>query len=387
MSERFDVIVVGLGAMGSACARALAERGLRVLGLERFDLPHGFGSSGGQSRMVRMAYFEHPDYVPLLRRAYEGWDELGEAIGTTLFHRTGLLYLGRAEQMLLEGTRRAAREHDIELESLDDDELGERFPQVRKPEAMEALFEPDAGLVLCERAIESAAELARRAGAELRCRERVTEWGVVGDGVEVTSERGRYAAGHVVFTAGAWTETLVQELGVELRVTRQPLGWVAPKTPKAFEIGRFPCWAIQDDADGFEGIYYGFPSLPAARFAGERGFKLAHHSIGRRTTAETVDREPTRADEADFRPALTRYFPDADGPTVAVKICLYTVTPDEHFILDRHPGHPQVTVACGFSGHGFKLAPAMGEALADLATEGRSDLPIGFLSLDRFSSD
>ncbi len=385
MTARHDVIVVGLGAMGSACCYHLAQRGVRVLGLEQFDIPHSLGSSGGQSRLIRLAYYEHPDYVPLLRRAYRNWDELGERLGREVLHRTGCLYLGRPDDHLVSGTLRAAADHDLHIEEVDRARLAEQFSTFAVPEDFAALFEPEGGFVLSERAIEGHVELALRAGAQVRAREGVREWKVEGDGVAVTTERGRYSADRIVFCAGAWSDRLVRDLGVELSVTRQPLGWVWPSEPDRYEIGRFPCWAIQDDAPDFEGIYYGFPLLPASRFAGERGLKLAHHFVGTPCDPDNVDREPRLADEEDFRPALRRFLPGADGPTLVRRVCMYTVTPDEHFIVDRHPEHERVTVACGFSGHGFKFASAIGEALADFTVDGRSELPVGFLGLGRFS--
>lgn len=385
MRGHADVIVIGLGAMGASCAAALAARGVSVLGLERFDLPHDRGSSGGQTRLVRMAYFEHPDYVPLLREAYAGWDRLADDVGTTLFHRTGLFYLGRPDGPLLEGTLRAAREHGLVVDEVDAAAQAERFPAFLRPDGFAAYVEPDAGFVLCERAIAAWVDLARARGAQLHGRERVMAIITTDEGVTVETDRDRYSAGHVVVSAGAWTSQLLDDLGVPLRVTGQALGWVAPQNGPAFELGRFPCWAVEDDAPGFSGLYYGFPALPA-RFDGPRGLKLAHHLAGPDVDPDAWDRQATLDDEATFRPVLRRFLPTADGPTLAAKRCLYTLTPDEHFIVDGHPRRPCLTVAAGFSGHGFKFAPAIGEALADLALEGRTGLPIGLFALSRFGT-
>jgi len=386
MNGSYDVIVIGVGAMGSATCSALARRGHRVLGLERFDVPHALGSSGGQTRLIRLAYYEHPDYVPLLRRAYAAWDELAERSGVEVLHRTGALYLGPPDGRLIAGTLRSVAEHGVPCERVDRDEAARRFPQFRIPDAFGALFEPEAGFVLCERAISAFADEAMRAGARIQARERVVEWSAGSEGVRVRTDRGSYEGGELVITAGAWAPALMTDLGVELRVTRQVIGWVWPDDPASFELGAFPCWAVQDDAPGFEGIYYGFPLLPAAGFAGERGIKLGHHFLGRTAEPETLDRDPGPADEADFRPALERYLPGAAGSaTLAAKVCMYTATPDEHFVVDRHPLHQRLTVGCGFTGHGFKFASVIGEALADLAIERSSDLPIGFLGLSRFA--
>lgn len=380
----FDIIVVGVGAMGAATCHALARRGVRVLGLERFDVPHGLGSSGGQTRLVRLAYYEHPDYVPLLRRAYEMWDALAEEAGVPLLHRTGALYLGRPEGQLVGGSLQAARQHGLAHEVLDAAAVEQRFGAFRVPEHFAVMYEPEAGFVLAERAVATFADRALRHGAELHGREPVRSWQADRNGVRVVTDRGTYQAGHVVFTAGAWTGPLVRQLGIPLTVTRQVVGWVWPRTPERFALGRFPCWAIEDDAPGFQGIYYGFPLMSGVPMESP-GIKVAHHAPGPATHPDAVDRATTTADEGDFRPALAKYLPDADGPLLSMRVCMYTMSPDQHFVIDRHPVHANVTIGCGFSGHGFKLAPAMGEALADLAMHGRSDLPIGFLGRARFA--
>jgi glycine/D-amino acid oxidase-like deaminating enzyme len=225
-----------------------------------------------------------------------------------------------------------------------------------------------------------------RSGASLRARERIVSWRPDGNGIAVRTDRGEHRAQRLVLTAGAWSGPLLAELGVSLRVTRQVVGWVWPRRPEDFELGRFPCWAIQHDAPGFDGIYYGFPLLPAGRFGGERGLKLGHHAPGPTADPDTLDRTAGADDEADFRPALETYLPAAQGATTALRVCMYTMSPDGHFVLDRHPRTDAVSFACGFSGHGFKFSPVIGQALADLALEGRSDLPIGFLGLERLRS-
>lgn len=383
MSKNFDVIVLGVGAMGASCCDHLAQRGARVLGLERFDVPHQLGSSGGQTRLIRKAYYEHPDYVPLLERAYRNWDALDARLEAPVLHRCGCLFVGPEEGPLVAGTRRAAAAHDLPLERLDPDATRRRWP-IEVPEHFSVLFEPEAGFVLSERAIGAYAELAARAGAEIHAREPALDWQTDDDGVTVRTARATYTADRLVVTAGAWSPQLLAGLGIELRVSRQVVGWVWPRAPERFELGAFPCWAIEDDGEGFEGIYYGFPLLRAGRFGGERGLKLGHHRVGTPTDADRIVREASAADEADFRRPIDRYLPLADGPTQAVRVCMYTLTPDHHFIVDRHPGEPRVTVACGFSGHGFKFASVIGEALSDLALDGSTELPVGFLGVERF---
>jgi sarcosine oxidase len=376
MRRNYDVIVIGVGAMGSSACFELAQRGVRVLGLEQFDIPNALGSSHGQSRMIRKAYFEHPDYVPLLRRAYELWDRLEAISGQKLLYRTGGVYIGPVDGEVVGGSLRAAREHGLEHEFLDHAELGRRFPQFRVDEQWGALYEPDAGFLTPENVIAAYAEAALRAGAELHGREAVMDWKSDANGVTVRTERGEYHSDQLIFCGGAWTSGLVRDLGVKLVVTRQVWGWVWPREPGAFALGKFPVWAI-DHLDGT--LHYGFPLLTDVP-----GFKIGHHGPGRETDPDRVVRDPEPGDEETFRPVLREMIPGADGPVLSMKVCMYTNSPDHHFIVDRHPRHERVTLACGFSGHGFKFASVMGEILADRSMNGETKLPAQFLGLGRF---
>lgn len=373
----FDVIVVGVGTMGSAACWQLAERGLRVLGLERFDIPHAMGAHHGHSRMFRLAYSEHPDYVPLLRRSLTLWEELNERSELRPFLQTGGLYAGRPDCETVRGSLEAARLHDLPHRAMDASEISAEFPQFRLPGEYVGMFEPNAGLVVPEAAVAAMATEALRRGAVLRARERTIGWSANASGVRVTTERAEYHASRLLVCCGAWTGQIMSELGVPLRVTRQVLGWVWPRQPSSFQRGRFPCWAIEDEESS---IFYGFPMLPS-----NPGLKVARHVPGIPVDPERLDRSavlPT--DEESFRPALRRYLPDGDGPTMTVATCMYTMSPDSHFIIDTHPAHPNVSIACGFSGHGFKFAPVVGEIVADLAEHGTTKLPAGFLGLRRF---
>lgn len=372
----FDVIVVGIGAMGSSACLHLARRGARVLGLEQFDIPHALGSSHGASRMIRMAYYEHPDYVPLLRRAYQLWDELEAISGQKLLYRTGGLYMGPPNGEIIGGATRSAREHRLPHELLDRSEIGRRFPQFQIPESWVGLFEPEAGFLTPERVIAAYAQEAMKSTAELHGRETVMEWSADSQGVRLRTQRAEYHAAHLIFCGGPWSGRLLYDLGVELTVTRQVLGWVWPQEPKAFALGRFPVWAT-DCLDGT--IHYGFPMMDDMP-----GFKVAHHGPGPVTDPDRVARDPQPGDEETFRPVLRQTIPLADGPLLSMKVCLYTNSPDGHFIIDHHPLHKRVTLACGFSGHGFKFASVIGEILADLALNGSTKLPAQFLKLDRF---
>jgi sarcosine oxidase len=378
MPRTFDVIVVGLGAMGSAAAQQLASRGVRVLGLEQFDIPHALGSSHGSSRMIRLAYYEHADYVPLLRRAYELWKSLEEESGQRIIHITGGLYAGPAESEVVNGSLGAARTHRIPHDMIDHAELAKRFPQFRFPQDYRGLLDHAGGFVLPERAISAHCALAMRRGAELHGREAVTEWKADESGVTVRTERDTYSAAHLVFCGGPWSAKLVRDLGVPLVVSRQVMLWFCPKRAEPFELGQFPVWAIDLPGGWF---YYGFPIHSDAA----PGLKVALHKQGPPVDPDTVSRTPTPEDEQTLRPMIERFLPDAAGPLLSARVCLYTNSPDHSFIVDRHPRHQNVTLACGFSGHGFKFASVMGEVIADLALTGRSGHPVEFLRLARFS--
>lgn len=377
MAPDYDVIVVGVGAMGAAACWELARRGVRVLGLEQFDLPHARGSSHGYSRVTRTAYYEHPDYVPLLRRAHARWVELEKESGERLLHLVGGLYLGPLDGPLVGGSLAAARQHGLAHELLDAATLARRFPQFRLPADFVGVHEHAAGFLLPELAISALVTGALRRGAEIHGHEEVLAWQAEASHVTVTTRRATYRARHVIFSGGAWSSRLVRDLGVPLTVTRQVLGWVWPRAWPSFQLGSFPVWMI-DRLDG--SVYYGFPLITHSP-----GLKIALHAPMQATEPDTVAREVLPGDEETFRAGLRQFLPEADGPLLALRTCLYTNTPDGHFIIDRHPRQARVTVAAGFSGHGFKFASVVGEALADLATTGSTALPIGFLGLGRFS--
>ncbi len=381
MTDSFDVIVIGAGTVGSAACDAIARRGARCLALEQFDVGHELGSSGGRTRLIRRAYFEHPDYVPLLEHAYAGWDALAADAETEILARTGLFYAGAEDGALLAGSRRAASLHGIPLHTVDASELGARFPQFRIPDDCIAMFEPDAGFVFVERGIRSFVERARRHGATVREGETVERWDSVDGGFEVTTNRGAYRSTRLVVCAGAWSGRVLRDLGVDLRVTRQVVAWVEPsEDAKAFARGAFPCWAIQDPAPDFEGLYYGFP-----RLEGDAGIKTGHHRRGPTVDPRSVDRTGTPDDVASLWPGLERYVPGAVGSVQSYSVCMYTYSPDQHFILGPHPSIRGLSIACGLSGHGFKFAPVLGQALADYALEERTELPAEFLAPSRFA--
>jgi sarcosine oxidase len=383
MSERYDVIVAGVGSMGAATCRQLARRGVRVLGLEQFDIPNVRSSHHGHSRMVRLAYFEHPDYVALLQRSYVLWDELGDEAGSPLLQITGGLYLGRPDSELVGGSLRAAREYGLPHEVLDHAAVSRRFPQFHMPGETIGFFETRAGFVSPEQTVAACARLAMMHGAELHAHEPIRAWTSGDDGVTVTTDVATYHADRLVICSGAWSPRLVSDLGVPLRVSRQAMAWFWPRRPEAFAQGTMPVWAYDPSWPDRPGaLYYGFPMQDDSP-----GLKVALHWPDETCDPDLVDRTPRPAEIDDLRRVLRQQIPDGLGPMVAARVCVYTNSPDGHFIVDRHPRHECVVLGVGFSGHGFKFVPVIAEALADLATQGRSELPIEFLSLARFAGD
>jgi sarcosine oxidase len=371
VTERYDVVVVGVGGMGSAALYHLARRGKRVLGLERFDLLHEQGSSHGLTRIIRLAYFEHPDYVPLLRRAYELWRELEQEAGEQLLYVTGIVEGGGR---IHEGVLLACAEHDLPYEALDGREVARRFPAYRLPADFEAVYQPDGGFVLPERCIVAHVAGAVARGAVLRARERVLEWTAIEGGVRIRTDRGVVEADRLVVTAGAWSQDVARLPNGLVGAVRQALAWFQPTAPELFTPERLPVFNLMLDGEHF----YGFPAF------GIPGFKLGRYDhFGQGGDPDTVSREPTRHDEAPLREFAARYFPDGAGPTLALKTCLFEPTPDEHFLIDSHPETAAAVVGAGFSGHGFKFCSVVGEILADLAVDSRTRHDIELFGLGR----
>jgi len=363
----FDVIVVGLGAMGSAAAYHLARQGRRVLGLDRFSPPHALGSSHGQTRIIREAYFEDPRYVPLVQRAYELWTALEREAERRLLLETGGLMIGRPDSTVVRGARRSAETHGLRHELLAAAEVRRRFPALRPDDDMVAVWEPRAGILIPEACVAAHLAMARRHGATLRVNEPVLRWEPDGGGVRVASAQGVYAAGQLVLSAGSWLTSLLPDLALPLTVERQPLYWFeACRNAASFTPERLPIHLWEHAPQRY---LYGFPDL------GD-GVKVARHHEGRLTDPDAVDREVHAEEVEAMRGLVRRYVPDADGPLRSAAVCLYTNTPDDHFLIDRHPAHEQVVVASPCSGHGFKFASAIGEALAELLSEGRTRLDL-----------
>ena len=374
----YDAIIIGLGGMGSAAAAHLARRGWRVLGLEQFDLLHERGSSHGLTRIIRLAYHEDPSYVPLLRRAYELWHALEADVQERLLITTGSLEGGPEDGPMFRGALRAAEEHDLPHEVLDAFHLEERFPAYRRlPPETRVVLQPDGGFLLAERSILAHVNVALRYGAALRFRQRVLSWRATEDGVEVETESGTEEADRLVICAGAWARNLVLSLKELAVPERQVLAWLQPTRPELFAPEVFPVFLL----DVEEGSFYGFPVHDVP------GFKFGKfHHLRQPIDPDDPDRSAHPEDEALLRGFAERYFPDGAGPTLMLKACMFVNAPDEHFIIDTIPESPAVSIAAGFSGHGYKFCSVVGEIMADLAMHGSTRHDIGLFRLSRFSS-
>ena len=375
LAQQFDCIVIGVGGMGSSAVHNLAKRGQKVLGLEKFDIPHSEGSSHGVNRIIRLAYYENPSYVPLLRRAYEMWSEIETIAGEQLLYKIGSIDTAPSGHEVFEGSLESCLLHDIPHEVLNYNQINDRFPGYEMPQGQMGLYQADGGFVLSERSIVAYVNAAVAEGAEIHARESVIKWEPEGSGVRIFTDRAEYTADRLVITAGAWAAGMVPSL-VEVAVPeRQVLAWLQPTEPSLFAPENFPVFNAYFE----EGRYYGFPVF------GIPGFKIGrYHHLKEVTDPDHMEREVTQEDEDILRAAASRYFPKANGTLMTLKTCMFTNTPDDHFIIDKMPGMPQVTVAAGFSGHGFKFASVVGEIVGDLVIAGETTHDIDLLKIDRF---
>jgi sarcosine oxidase len=377
MPRDYDVIVIGLGAMGSAALWQLARRGTRVLGVDRYAPPHTLGSTHGRTRIIREAYFEHPAYVPFIRRAYELWDETSRGAKTELFLQTGGLMIGPPEGVIIPGALRSAREYDVEHELLEADEIRRRYPELTPAEGMVGLLEKRAGLLFPEKCVEAHLRLAREEGARITFDTLVSGWRADGDGVRVEiSDGSEYIGARAVIAAGPWAPELLGGRILPLEVERQLFHWFTPLRDAEFAPDRCPI-ALWEDPDGT--LFASFPDL------GD-GVKAGIHHDGTITDPHSVDRTPRDEDESAMRALLQKYLPRANGPLRDAAVCLYTNTPDHHFIIDYLDDDERVVLASPCSGHGFKFASAVGEAVAELALGERPSVDLSLFSLQRFES-
>ena len=374
---RYDVAIVGLGGMGSATLAQCAKRGASVIGLEQFARAHDLGSSSGKSRMIRKAYFEDSAYVPLLLRAYDLWRELERESGEELLRLTGLLLAGSADSEIIIGATRAAHEHSLPLESLNARDIGSRYPMLKVLDDEVGVYEPDGGVLDPERSVAAHLRMAEAAGAQLRFTNVMKTWEATADGFVVhLAEGDQVASRALVLSLGPWFQKALAKLGVVLRVQRNVQAWFKPAS-SLYSAPDFPPFLL--DRKGLPAPLYGFPDF------GE-GVKAAFHAHGAFTDPAHVDREVDLGRDIEpIREAMEQWMPGAAATFRAAKPCLYSLTPDRHFVVDRHPEHARLVLCGGFSGHGFKFAPVIGEIAADLALEGTSRHDIGFLSLQRFA--
>ena len=384
MDASADTIVVGLGAVGSATLLSLARRGVRCLGIDRFRPPHSHGSSHGLSRIIRLCYFEHPDYVPLLRESYRLWEQLQADTPEPIFRTTGGLYLGEPDDAFVRGSLHSARTHGLAYELLDHAALTRQFPQFNARSTEVGFFEPTAGVLFPENAIAANLRHAAALGARIVTDEAVLRWSAHPRGVEVRTDTRTQSAGSLILTAGAWMPTMIAPLRTRLRVTRQVLAWFRAKGDVRICVPSMPVWVVgQPDGSG----YYGFPIFTELdprtnQPLGGNGVKVALHAEGEIADPDHVDRVVRPHEVAALAAFLFDRLPYACGAApelLDARVCLYTNTPDHHFLLDQHQDHRNVVVVSACSGHGFKLSTVIGRGAADLATTGTTDLPIAFL--------
>jgi sarcosine oxidase len=374
MSRRYDCIVLGVGGFGSAALYQAAARGLSVLGIEQFSVAHDRGSSHGETRIIRKAYFEHPDYVPLLLRSYELWRQLETETDRSLLHLCGLMLAGPPAGETIAGARLAARIHGVPLQSVTPADFARGFAGFRCPETFDVVYEPEAGYLDVERCVRTHIEAAIQRGATLSTDETVEEWQPIGNAVRVRTSKGQYEAGALIVTAGPWTARILRQFALPLEVVRKPVFWFS---------ARAPVYTVESGAPTFyfempSGHFYGFPSIDG------QTVKAAEHSGGKPIDdPHHVDRLVRPDDWQPLAQFVEECLPELEPTPVRHNVCMYTLTPDRHFIVDRHPAHPHVAIGAGFSGHGFKFTPVIGEALVELAIEGHSRHPIGFLSAVR----
>jgi len=381
MTKRYDVIVVGIGGMGSATLYHLAKRGLDVLGIEQFQIPHEMGSSHGLTRIIRLAYYEDPSYVPLLYRTYELWRTLEAEAGEKLFYQTGSIDMGAETSSVFAGSLQSCIEHNLEHEVLTSKQLTERFPGYRLPAHMKAVFQPQGGLLVPEKCIEAHVNIAQKHGAAVHTNERVQGWDLLSDGgVQVTTDNATYSADKLVLCGGAWASKLLPELQQKAISERQVLIWLETKEPDWFTPEHFPVWNGEVD----EGRYYGFPEFNPNGDTPGMKFGRWHHR-DELCDPDTVDRNIYPEDEQLLRAFGEKYFPDGAGKTLLMKTCMFTNTADENWIMQTLPTAPQVAVAAGFSGHGFKMASVIGEIMADLAQNGNTKHDISLHQLQRLA--
>ena len=376
--QHFDVIIVGAGSMGMAAGYYVAKQGVRTLLIDSHDPPHTMGSHHGDTRIIRHAYGEGKQYVPLALRSQELWRQLEQASGDKLFVQTGVLTAGPHNQPFIQEVKESAERYSLPLEILSPKEVHERWSGIQLPDDFSACLEPTSGVLYPEKCISAYRQLAVASGATLLTDTRVIALEPDGEGVIVQTANEHYRARKVLLSAGAWNPALLASLGlsVPLAPTRKTVAWFGADE-ELYSSDRFPAFIFNLG----DSSYYGFPSFD------QTGVKIGRHDGGQVIDPDRLERTfgTYLSDEGDVRSFLETYMPQAAGPLCAGRVCIYTMTPDEHFVVDRHPDHPQIVIAAGFSGHGFKFASAIGEATSQWLVEGASTLDLSMFSLSRFS--
>ncbi|MEM1295212.1 MAG: N-methyl-L-tryptophan oxidase [Verrucomicrobiota bacterium] len=365
----YDVIVLGTGGVGSAALYHPAQRGAKALGLDQYPGGHSNGSSHGATRVIRKAYFEHPNYVPLLNRAYQLWRDLEAQTGQSLYAETGLIEVGPPDGVIVPGVLKAANEHNLAVETIEPFDFQGRFPALRLPEGSVAVFEREAGFLRVEDCVLAHLQSATHLGADWR-QEAVLRWEATSSGVTVETSKQRYQAQSLAIAAGAWSGPLLKEIGLPLRILLKHLLWYESDASTSLEAG-FPCFFYETPT----GYFYGFPQLDSL------GLKVAEHSGGLEIPTPEKPEQLDPADTRSIESFLGEHIPGVSTTRTRQESCYYTMSQDEHFIVDHDPNHQQVSFIAGLSGHGFKFASVLGEALADLATGKSLSSDYDFLKL------
>ena len=371
-----SVAVIGAGMAGSAAAMHLARRGGRVTLFDQFAYGHDRGSSHGATRLFRIAYFEHPDYVPILQRAYALWKSLEKDAGEKLFFETGVLQAGSPSGGFMQGLGKAVADHALPVPLLDASQIARDHPQLKLPSHFIAYFEREAGFVMAGKTVQHQIRMAKAAGANLRPATPVTGWAPAGDGVVVETQAGSETFDYAVIAAGAWANSLLNLPAADVKPWPRTLFWRRPQTD-GFGLGQFSCFAVEEEDGRF---FYGFPAIDGD------GVKVAEHSGGAAITRAEDRGDEAEPGESDAIDAfLSARIPALAGRPGKFQRCLYEVSADHHFLIDRHPLSDRVVFAAGLSGHGFKFSPVLGEALAAMALDGETPPHFKFLSLARFA--
>jgi sarcosine oxidase len=370
----YDAAVVGLGGMGAAAVAHLARRGARVVGIDRHPRGHALGASSGESRIIRKAYFENPAYVPLLERAYDLWRDLEAQTGQSLIDYVGMLMAGEPQREGIAGTLLSARQYGLPLEVYEAADIRRRFPGTTPRQGEIGLLERQAGIVFPEKALAAHLEVAAARGAELRFETPVAAWDASGEIARLTLASGvTIEAKRLAFAPGMWAPELLAGLGLPLRIQRNVQIWFAPAV-RHFELGAFPAFFLE--RSDLPAPLYGFPAIAGA-------LKAALHACGDDVAnPANLDRDVRVADVSRVRDALAGWMPGAAARYLRGKVCTYTLSPDGHFILGEHAG---IVIACGFSGHGYKFAPVIGEIVADLVLQSATRHDVAFLHPSRFA--